>query len=144
MTSPPAAQVLYDADCGFCRWSVVQLLRWDDRGRRGLEPVAIQSARGQELLVGLPEADRLRTAHVVRPDGSVRSGGDAVAVVAAILPRAAPIGLIARLVPWLVRGGYGVVARHRITVSRFVPASAKAAADAELARRSRPGTRPQR
>jgi predicted DCC family thiol-disulfide oxidoreductase YuxK len=142
VTSPPATALLYDADCGFCRWSVVQLLRWDDRGRHGLEPVAIQSVRGQQLLAAVPEADRLRTAHVVGPDGTVRSGGDAVPAVTAILPGAAPLGLVARLVPWLVRGGYGVIARHRITVSRFVPRAAKAAADADLARRSGPDTRP--
>lgn len=118
----------------------MQILAWDGRGRRALEPVAIQSPRGRQLLAAVPVAARLRTAHVVGPDGAVHSGGDAVAIIAALLPGAAPLGLVARLLPWLVRGGYGAIAANRITVSRFVPRAAKARADAELARRSAPGT----
>lgn len=118
----------------------MQILAWDNRGRRGLEPVAIQSPRGQELLAAVPPDDRLKTAHVVAPDGTVRSGGDAVEVVSTILPGAAPFGLVARTLPWLVRGGYGFVARNRITISKAVSASRKARADAELARRSAPRT----
>jgi predicted DCC family thiol-disulfide oxidoreductase YuxK len=118
----------------------VQILAWDDRGRRALAPVAIQSPRGQELLATVPQELRLKTAHVDAPDGTVRSGGDAVAVLSAVLPGAAPYGLVARLLPWLVRGGYGVIAANRITVSRAVPKAAKARADAALARRSAPGT----
>ncbi|XAY07205.1 hypothetical protein DSM112329_04085 [Paraconexibacter sp. AEG42_29] len=118
----------------------MQILAWDNRGRRGLEPVAIQSPRGQELLAPIAPADRLKTAHVVAPDGSIRSGGDAVSVVSGVLPGAAPFGLIAKLLPWLVRGGYGLVARNRITISKAVPKARKARADAELARRSAPGT----
>ena len=37
--------VLYDADCGFCKWSLDKLLAWDRRQR--LRPVAIQSAEGE-------------------------------------------------------------------------------------------------
>jgi predicted DCC family thiol-disulfide oxidoreductase YuxK len=130
-----SVHLLYDADCGFCRWSVVQLLAWDGRGRRLLEPVAIQSVRGAQLLATVPEADRLKTAHVVGPDGTVYSGGDAAAVVADLLPAGAPLAFVARLVPWLVRGGYGVIAGNRIRISRLVPASAKRRADTALAAR---------
>ena len=64
--------LLYDRDCGFCRFSVAVVLAWDRRGR--LRPVAIQSDEGQQLLAALPEADRLASAHVVEPDGALRSG----------------------------------------------------------------------
>ncbi len=37
--------ILYDADCGFCKWSLDKVLLWDRRGR--LRPVAIQSPEGQ-------------------------------------------------------------------------------------------------
>lgn len=127
--------VLYDADCGFCRWSVVQLLAWDDRGRGILKPIAIQSERGSELLAPVPEATRLKTAHVVDAEGVVHSGGDAVAVIADLLPAGAPFAFVARVVPWLVRGGYGVIAGNRIRISRLVPAVAKRRADAALAAR---------
>ncbi len=128
--------LLYDADCGFCRWSVVQLLAWDARGRDVLSPVAIQSPEGARLLAGVAEEDRLRTAHVVGPDGVVHSGGDAAPVVADVLPAGAPLAFVARRLPWLVRGGYGVVAGNRMRVSKLVPAGAKRRADAVLAQRT--------
>ncbi|MCW2998812.1 MAG: hypothetical protein JWN65_2361 [Solirubrobacterales bacterium] len=127
--------VLYDAECGFCRWSVVQLLRWDGQGRRLLEPVAIQSPEGARLLAPVPPADRLKTAHVVGSDGVVHSGGDAAAVVADVLPAGAPFAFVARLLPWVVRGGYGLIAGNRMRVSKVVPAGAKQRADAVLAAR---------
>ncbi len=133
MTGP--VHILYDDDCGFCRWCVVQLLAWDDRGQRLLRPAAIQSDRGAALLASIPETDRLKTAHVVGPDGTVYSGGDAAPVVADLLPAGAPLAFAARMVPWLVRGGYGVIAGNRIRISRLVPSAAKRRADAVLAAR---------
>ena len=44
ITSP----VLYDADCGFCRWCLAQLLRLDRHGR--LRPVALQDPEADLLL----------------------------------------------------------------------------------------------
>ncbi|UTI67066.1 hypothetical protein NBH00_09330 [Paraconexibacter antarcticus] len=115
-------------------------MAWDAKGRATLAPVAIQSPRGQELLAGVAPELRLKTAHVVGPDGVVHSGGDAVAVVGRLLRGGLPVTLVARLVPWLVRSGYGVIASNRVTVSKAVPTAAKRRADAELARRSAPGT----
>ncbi|MCW3013685.1 MAG: hypothetical protein JWO02_777 [Solirubrobacterales bacterium] len=127
--------VLYDDDCGFCRWSVAQLLRWDERGRGVLRPVAIQSPEGARLLAAVPEEARLKTAHVVGPDDVVHSGGDAAAVVADVLPAGAPVAFVARLLPWVVRGGYSLIAGNRTRVSKLVPAGAKQRADAVLAGR---------
>jgi predicted DCC family thiol-disulfide oxidoreductase YuxK len=117
----------------------VQLLAWDAKGSRTLEPVAIQSPRGQELLAPVPVAQRLTTAHVVDPDGVIYSGADAVPWLGKVLPYGTPLRLLAKL-PWVTSGGYGLIAGHRITVSKAVPKAAKARADAELARRSAPGT----
>lgn len=117
----------------------MQLLAWDAKGRRTLEPVAIQSPRGQELLATVPASLRLKTAHVVDPDGVILSGGDAVPWLGKVLPYGTPLRLLAKL-PLVVDGGYRLIAGHRITVSRAVPKAAKARADAELARRSAPGT----
>jgi len=133
---PDALHVLYDRDCGFCRWAVVQLLHWDNRGRGVLHPVAIQADEGKALLTSVPADQHLKTAHVVGADGVVHSGGDAAAVIADLLPGGAPLAAVARLVPWLVRGGYGVIAANRIRVSRLVPAGAKRRADAVLTARA--------
>ena len=59
--------VLYDEDCGFCRWSADKLRAWDTQHR--LTFAAIQSARGAELLVAVPEAHRLDSMHAVTRDG---------------------------------------------------------------------------
>lgn len=98
--------------------------------------MAIQSERGAALLASVPEADRLVTAHVVEDEGRVTSGGDAVAVLADVLPAGAPIAALARALPGPVRGVYGFVAAHRIGISRFVPAGAKARAAGVLAERA--------
>lgn len=76
--------MLYDADCGFCRLAVRWLLRLDRR--RCLRPIAIQGAEGQGLLGELPEAERLESAHLVAPDGTLHSGGAAAAPLAELLP----------------------------------------------------------
>ena len=34
------ATVLYDGDCGFCKWSLAKLLAWDRRG--ALRPLPLQ------------------------------------------------------------------------------------------------------
>ena len=81
---PPAVTVLYDHDCGFCRWSIGRLLAWDRAGR--LRPLAIQSAEGQRLLADLTPEQRLATAHAVDAAGRRTSGGDALAPMAAVLP----------------------------------------------------------
>ncbi|MFI5027407.1 MAG: hypothetical protein ACHQCF_00315 [Solirubrobacterales bacterium] len=45
------AAVLYDRDCGFCRWSLDKVLAW---GRDRLRPVKIQSEEGARLLASIP------------------------------------------------------------------------------------------
>ena len=85
---PPAVTVLYDHDCGFCRWSVGRLLAWDRAGR--VRPLAIQSAEGQRLLADLTPEQRLASAHAVDAAGRRASGGDALAPIAAATLRHLP------------------------------------------------------
>jgi hypothetical protein len=73
----PAAQriaVLYDRDCGFCKWALNKILVWDRRRR--LRPVAIQSEEGNHLLAAIAPERRLESWHLVT-DGEVRSAGAA-------------------------------------------------------------------
>jgi len=80
--------VLYDEDCGFCKWSLNKVLAWDRRRR--LRPVAIQSDEGQRLLAAVPEAERLDSAHLVSPSvrGALGRSGRRAAGEAA--PRCRP------------------------------------------------------
>ena len=49
--------MLYDADCGFCKWTLSLLLRWDRAAR--LAPVALQRPEAADLLVELTPARAL-------------------------------------------------------------------------------------
>ncbi len=73
MAEVQRATVLYDEDCGFCRWALAKLLAWDRRGR--VRPEPIQSPEGERLLAGMPEEERLASWHLATPDGELRSGG---------------------------------------------------------------------
>ena len=103
--------VLYDEECGFCRWSADKLTAWDGRRRLTFSP--IQSAWGAELLHALPVAERLDSVHAVTPDGRVWSGGQAVRVVLAELPGGRSPASIAATFPGSTERIYRLVARHR-------------------------------
>jgi predicted DCC family thiol-disulfide oxidoreductase YuxK len=135
---PPAVTVLFDRDCGFCRWSVGALLAWDRAGR--LRPVAIQSEEGQRLLAGLPSERRLESAHAIDADGRRASGGDAIAPIAAVLRGGTPVAVLARRAPALARLGYGAVAGRRALFGKLVSDRARARADARIAQRSASST----
>jgi predicted DCC family thiol-disulfide oxidoreductase YuxK len=114
--------VLYDEDCGFCRWTVAWALKRDRD--RALEIAPIQSAAGEQLLADLAPAERLRAAHVVNDDGRRESGGAAVREVLNALPSAHPLARLASI-PIV----YRLAARHRSRISRLVPRRSKLKAD---------------
>lgn len=121
--------VLYDADCGFCKWSVNVLLRWDRRRR--LRPVAIQSGEGQRLLADVPPGGRLQSAHAVLADGTLLSGGAAAPSVLRLLPGGGlPAAVLARF-PAATDRAYRFVAEHRAGFGRL----ARADPGAEVRRR---------
>ena len=131
-TEPPV--VLYDADCGFCRWSLAKLLAWDRRGR--LRPVAIDSAEGLRLLADLDASERNASWHFVQPDGERRSGGSAAAPLLRTLPGGTPLAALLERFPSATEGGYAFVSAHRGRLGRLIPAAAKRHADARIRRRS--------
>ena len=110
--------VLYDEDCGFCRWSTHRLKAWD--ARRRLTFAAIQSPRGAELLHAVPEAERLDSMHAVTRDGRVWSGGQAVRVILAELPGGSVPASIAAAFPDATGWIYRLVARHRERLGRLL------------------------
>jgi predicted DCC family thiol-disulfide oxidoreductase YuxK len=113
---PPAYVILYDRDCGFCKWSLDKLLLWD-RARR-LRPVAIQSDEGERLLAGMPPADRLDSWHLVGPDGTVSSAGAAAAPLARLLPGGRPLAFLFSKFPRATERVYRWVAEHRGALAR--------------------------
>jgi predicted DCC family thiol-disulfide oxidoreductase YuxK len=110
--------VLYDEDCGFCRWSTDKLKAWDARGR--LTFAAIQSPRGAELLHRVPEAERLDSMHAVTTDGRVWSGGQALRAILAQLPGGSILASIAAAFPGATDTTYRLVARHRERLGRML------------------------
>ena len=109
--------LLYDEDCGFCRWSANKVVRW---GRGGVTARSIQSEEGRSLLAGVPEDRRLDSWHLVLPGGRVRSAGAAVAPLARRLPGGAPIAALAETFPWATDRSYRLVARNRTRLGRVV------------------------
>jgi predicted DCC family thiol-disulfide oxidoreductase YuxK len=124
--------VLYDRDCGFCRWSVALLLRLDRRGAVRAEP--IQGPQGDRLLAGMPTAARLAAAHGVTPDGRVFSGGDAVPPVLAALGARPWVVAGARALRGPLRWGYRQVAGRRSALGRLVSDRQRGRADGVIAR----------
>ena len=116
--------VLYDADCGFCAVVVAILLTWDQAKR--LDPVRIQSTRGEELLMDVPHQDRLESWHLVDDTGVVRSGGAAVPMVLAALPGGAPIAHVVSRFPRTTSRAYDWVATHRVLLGRLLKARPRA------------------
>jgi predicted DCC family thiol-disulfide oxidoreductase YuxK len=131
----PASQIplLYDEDCGFCRFSVALVLAWDRRRR--LRPVPIQGEEGQRLLAAQPPSERLASAHVIEPDGSVRSGGALAGPVLERLPGGGPLATLAERSPRATERVYRLVADHRGALGRLVPTRAKTWADRLIAAR---------
>ncbi|HEX6844473.1 MAG TPA: DUF393 domain-containing protein [Actinomycetota bacterium] len=112
--------VLYDDDCGFCRWSAATLGRWD-RGRR-LAFAPIQAS--DDLLSPVPAGERLAAMHVIEPDGRVWTGGAALTRLAELLPGAKPIAAIGRAAPGVAERAYRLVADRRSALGRLLGAEA--------------------
>jgi predicted DCC family thiol-disulfide oxidoreductase YuxK len=117
MRADGRAALLYDRDCGFCRWSADKILAWD-RGR--LRPVEIQSEEGQRLLAPVPEGERLDSWHLVTADGEVRSAGAGAAPLAALLPGGRPLAALFRAFPRATERAYRWVASHRDLFARVL------------------------
>jgi predicted DCC family thiol-disulfide oxidoreductase YuxK len=125
--------VLYDADCGFCRWSLAQVLALD-RERR-LRPVAIASAEGDQLLADLSQSEREASWHLISPDGRRTSAGAAAPQLFRLLHGGwVPAKLLAAA-PALTERAYRFVADHRSWFGKAIPADTRARADRLIERR---------
>jgi predicted DCC family thiol-disulfide oxidoreductase YuxK len=119
---PRASLVLYDADCGFCRYAVDRLLDLDRGG--SLRAAPIQGPEGEEHLASVPPSRRTDSMHVVTRDGTVRSGGAGLAPILRALPGGAVTAAIAERFPGTAERLYRLVADHRAALGRLVGAEA--------------------
>jgi predicted DCC family thiol-disulfide oxidoreductase YuxK len=113
----PRPRLFYDQDCGFCRWSLLKVLRWSGDG---VEAVPIQSERAIEALGDMDHATRMASWHLVLPDGSRFSAGAAVPELMGYLPGARPLAPMARLLVRPIDVVYRLVARNRRRLGRYV------------------------
>lgn len=105
------AVVLFDEDCGFCRWAAGKLLAWDRRGR--LRPVALQDPEAEQLLAGMDRGRQIASWHLVDLDGRIRSAGRAVAPLLRLLPAGTPLAVVAESFPKTTDRFYDWISRHR-------------------------------
>jgi predicted DCC family thiol-disulfide oxidoreductase YuxK len=122
--SPDEAWLLYDADCGLCKFVVARVLELD-RARR-LRPIALQDPRAAELLPGLGEEERMRSFHLVDSDGTVHSAGDGLA---SLFPTLGHAPRLASRLYWLVAG-------NRDRLGKLIPDVARRQADRRIAARA--------
>jgi predicted DCC family thiol-disulfide oxidoreductase YuxK len=112
--------VLYDADCGVCRLTVLALRRLD-WGRR-LDLVPLQSFAAEPAAEGPSHEDLLSALHVRDASGRWATGGAAALRVARVIPVLAPLAIAGRL-PGMGRvaeRAYRLVADHRHAISRVL------------------------
>jgi predicted DCC family thiol-disulfide oxidoreductase YuxK len=116
--------LVYDRDCGFCRWSLHKVLAWDRHNV--LTPIALQDGAADRLLAPVPEHARSDSWHLVMPDGRVYSAGDAAAPLLRLLPCGRPLARLAASFPGPTNAAYRFVARHRSTLGRLLRARHRA------------------
>jgi predicted DCC family thiol-disulfide oxidoreductase YuxK len=115
--------VLYDGDCGLCKWILAGLLRFDRAER--LRPITLQRPEAEALLSDLAPAERMASMHLVSPDGTRTSAGAALPALLRLLSGGRlPAAVLGRF-PRLSEAGYRWVATNRIAISRFVPRRVK-------------------
>jgi predicted DCC family thiol-disulfide oxidoreductase YuxK len=131
----PRPTVLYDADCGLCRWMAAKLAAWDRR--RVLDLVRLQDrARSDPLLGDMDEARRMASWHLALPDGNVCSGGEAIPPLLRLLPGGRPLARAAAAAQPLTSIAYRFVARHRSAFGRLLSAGARRRAAERLRERA--------
>jgi predicted DCC family thiol-disulfide oxidoreductase YuxK len=114
--------VLYDADCGFCRWSLDKILAWD-RHRR-IRPIPLQSPEADALLPGMDQQQRMASWHLVTEDGRVFSAGAAAPPLFRLLPAGRPLAAVAAVFPRTTQRAYRWVTEHRERLAKIVGAKA--------------------
>jgi predicted DCC family thiol-disulfide oxidoreductase YuxK len=117
-SAPPERWILiYDADCGFCRWSLARVLALDRDHR--LRPVALGTPEADALLADMAPNERATSWHLVSPSGRLSSAGAAAPPLLRLLKGGRiPAAVLVRM-PRLTERTYRWVAEHRSWLGRF-------------------------
>jgi predicted DCC family thiol-disulfide oxidoreductase YuxK len=128
------ATLIYDNDCGFCRWCVGKVLALDRH--RAVRPVALNSTEAGRLLAGMPANELMASWHLVDEGGSIHSAGAGFEPLLRLLPGGAALASLAARFPGATERGYRMVSGHRSFFGRLVTDGAKRRADERIAARS--------
>jgi predicted DCC family thiol-disulfide oxidoreductase YuxK len=118
----PRFELLYDPDCGFCRWCTAKVLAWDRRRR--VRPVPIED----EAL--------LSSWHLIAPDGRRYSAGAAFPPLLRLLPYGAPLAAVFARFPRATERGYRLVADNRSLFGKLVSRGARERATRRIRERA--------
>jgi predicted DCC family thiol-disulfide oxidoreductase YuxK len=127
------AILLYDSDCGFCRWCLGKVMTWDRR--RDIRPVALGTDEADRLLAEMPPDRRMASWHLADSDDRLHSGGAAFAPLLHHLPGGSPLSAAASRAPRAVDRGYRWVAGHRSLFGKLITSGARRRADRRIASR---------
>ena len=106
--------LVYDGECGFCRFGIDVIRRFDRHGVFGFCPFGHPIAEG--LLADVPEEARYEQMHLATPSGLL-SGTDAAKAVL----RELPFGRLASRVG--IHRLYPLIVRYRWVLGRFISQS---------------------
>jgi predicted DCC family thiol-disulfide oxidoreductase YuxK len=112
------AVLLYDSDCGFCRWSVDKVLAWDRAGR--VRSMELQDPEADALLGAMHEDVKMGSWHLVMPDGRVYSAGAAAPPLLRLLRGGKPLAAVLAAFPGITERAYRKVAGNRDFFGRLV------------------------
>jgi predicted DCC family thiol-disulfide oxidoreductase YuxK len=109
----PAGRLLYDGGCPKCRASMALVSALDPD--RVVQPIDLTAVDVASISPGLTRAGALKAMHLVRSDGRVFVGFDAVRILARWLPLCWPLAALSAVpgVAWLGRRVYNKVAASR-------------------------------
>lgn len=113
------AVLLYDADCGFCRWAVDRVLAWDRNNR--LRVVPLQDPEADRLLPGVDPDTKMSSWHLLA-DGRLFSGGAVTPPLLRLLPGGGGLAALAAAFPGTTERTYRWVSRHRDRLGRMAGA----------------------
>jgi predicted DCC family thiol-disulfide oxidoreductase YuxK len=128
--------LIYDSDCGFCRWCLGKVLAWDRR--RDVRPVALGTDEGKGLLGDMPLDEQFSSWHLVDEGGAVRSAGAGFPPLLRRLPGGGPFAALAARFPEATDRAYRAVSGNRAIFGKLITDGAKRRADARIAERASP------
>jgi predicted DCC family thiol-disulfide oxidoreductase YuxK len=126
--------LIYDSDCGFCRWCLGKVLAWDRR--HAVRPVALGTEEANRLLGDMPAAERYSSWHLVEEGGAVRSAGAGFEPLLRLLPGGSPLAVLSGRFPSATERAYRTVSGNRGIFGKLVTDGAKRRADVRIGERT--------